>query len=103
MIIMRCPKCNTTMEKVKWDVGFGVLVSSFHCPKCKFNLTDEKGVNRAIIKLRKRMTFERKIVRIGTGFGLRFPNELVEEYKIGRGKLVKIFPEKERIIVKVKN
>lgn len=91
------------MEKVKWDIGFGVVVDSLHCPECKFNVTNEKLLDKAIAQLRKRMTFERKVVRIGTGLGIRFPNELVEEYNLKHGETVRITPEKHRIVVELKD
>jgi phage FluMu protein Com len=100
---MKCPKCKKEMEKVKWNIGFGILVDSLHCPKCKFNITDEKKLDYAMGQLRKKMSFERKVVRIGTGIGIRFPNEVVEKYRLGYGKAVKIVPERHRIIVEPKD
>ena len=29
------------MEKVKYDVGFGIVVDSFTCPSCHYNLPNE--------------------------------------------------------------
>lgn len=100
---MKCPNCKAEMEEVKWDIGFGILVDSNHCPKCKFNVTDEKKLEQAIKQLREKMVFERKIVRIGTGLGIRLPNQLVEKYNIQYGKAVKIIPEREKIVVEVKD
>ena len=101
-MFMKCPKCNDEMEKVKWDIGFGILVDSNHCPKCKFNITNEKKLDKAMAQLRERMTFERKVIRVGVGLGIRFPNELVEEYNLKYGKTVRISPEKDRIIMEMR-
>ncbi len=34
------------MEKVKYDVGFGVVIDSFTCSKCRYNVTDEKTLDK---------------------------------------------------------
>lgn len=92
---MKCPKCKSNMEKVKFDVGYGVEVDSLHCGKCGFNVTNESVLNKAIVSLKEQMAKEVKIIEIGTGLGIRFPNEIVKNLKLKKGEEIIVKPEKE--------
>ena len=82
------------MGKVKFDVGYGVEVDSLHCKKCGFNITNENVLNKAIVSLKEQMAKEVKIIEIGTGLGIRFPNEIVKSLKLKKGEEVIVKPEK---------
>ncbi len=97
---MKCPKCKGDMEKVKYDVGFGIVVDSLACPVCKFNITDEKILDEAMEKMRKKMAIRTKILRIGTGIGIRFPNEIVKNRNLRKGQEIEIIPKSDEIILK---
>ena len=97
---MKCPKCKEEMEKVKYDVGFGIVVDSLTCPTCKFNVTDEKVLDKAMEKMRKKMAIRTKILRIGTGIGIRFPNEIVRNRNLKKGQEIEIIPKSHEIILK---
>lgn len=93
MSINKCPQCRVNLEKVKFDIGYGVEVESLHCKKCGFNLTEDNRLKTAISSLREQMSKEIKIVKIGSGLGVRFPNEIVKNYKLKRGEDIILKPE----------
>lgn len=93
MAIKKCPQCRVNLEKVKFDIGYGVEVDSLHCKKCGFNLTEDNRLKTAISSLREQMSKEIKIVKIGSGLGVRFPNEIVKNYKLKGGEEIILKPE----------
>ena len=66
---MKCTQCKSEMEKVQFDVGYGISVDSLHCEKCGFNITQDKKLKNALSTLREQMSKPVKLVRIGTGIG----------------------------------
>ena len=97
MATKKCPQCKTNLEKVKFDVGYGVEVESLHCKKCGFNITQDKKLKNAIGALREQMSKPVKLVRIGTGIGVRFTNEVVKNYHLKAGEKVLLKPEMDGI------
>jgi len=97
---MKCGNCGEKMEKVKYDVGFGIMVDSFTCPNCHHNFTDEKILDEAMEKMRERMAIKVKILRVGTGIGIRFPNEIAQKMRLKTGQEVELIPKDKQIIVK---
>ena len=94
---MRCPQCEARMEKIQFDIGYGIKVDSLHCKKCGHNVTNEKRMNRALLELRKMMSKEVKIIRVGIGLGVRIPNELAKRFHLQKGKNVLLQPEEDGI------
>ncbi len=92
-----CPQCKSNLEKVKFDVGYGIEVESLHCKKCGFNITDKNKLKTAIGSLREQMSKEVKIIKVGTGLGVRFPNELAKNYKLKKGEEITLRPEMDGI------
>jgi len=92
---MECPECKSKMKKVKFEVGYGIEVDSLHCDKCGFNITDDSVLNKALVNLRNQMAKEVKIIEIGTGLGIRFPNEIVRSFNLKRGKEIMVKPESD--------
>lgn len=88
------------MEKVKYDVGFGIVLDSYTCPNCHHNFTDEKILDEAIEKMRERMAIKVKILRVGTGIGIRLPNEIVQKMKLKAGQEVEVIQKDKQLIVK---
>ena len=97
---MKCPKCKEKMEMVKYDLGFGIVVDSLTCPDCKFNITDEKVLDEAMEKMRKKMAIRTKVLGIGTGIGIRFPNEIVKNMNLKKGQEIEIIPKSNEIVIK---
>ena len=97
MATKKCPQCKTSLEKVKFDIGYGIEVESLHCNKCGFNITENNRLKTAISTLREQMSKEIKIVKVGTGLGVRLPNEVVKNYKLKRGEEIIIKPELDGI------
>ena len=91
---MKCPTCKLDMKKVKFDIGYGIEVDSLHCEKCGFNITNNKVLNKALASLKEHMTKEVKVIEIGTGLGIRFPNEVVKSLKLKKGEEITVKPEK---------
>jgi len=89
----KCPQCNSVMKQVNFDIGYGVEVESLNCSKCGFNITKDNRLKNAISTLKEQMAKEVKIVKVGTGLGLRFPNEIVKGYKLKKGEEITIRPE----------
>jgi len=89
------------MERIIYDVGYGVEVNSMHCEKCGFNVTDPGEMKKKMFQLRKNMEKAVKVIRVGTGLGIRFPNHIVQCFKLKKGAEIKLMPDKEgvRIIV----
>ncbi|MDP7116389.1 MAG: AbrB/MazE/SpoVT family DNA-binding domain-containing protein [Candidatus Woesearchaeota archaeon] len=85
------------MKKVIFDLGYGVDVESFHCKKCGFNVTPDKKMKKALTSLRDQMKKEIKIIKIGDGLGVRFPNEIVKSYNIKKGGEITIKPVSDGI------
>ena len=90
-------KCKANLEKVKFDVGYGIEVESLHCSKCGFNITENNRLKKALSSLREQMSKEVKVVKVGTGLGVRFPNDVVKIFKVKRGKEVLLKPEVDGI------
>ena len=97
---MKCPKCKENMEMVKYDLGFGIVVDSLTCPICRFNITDEKILDEAMEKIRKKMAIRIKVLSIGTGIGIRFPNEIVKNMNLKKGQEIEIIPKSNEIVIK---
>lgn len=87
---MNCPQCKTEMKPIVYDSGFDVLVKSNTCPHCHFNVTDTGHLERQLSKLRENMQKEVKIISIGDGVGIRFPQQVVDFLKIKKGKKAKV-------------
>mgnify|MGYP001561410802 FL=1 len=92
---MECPNCKKKMETSVFDVGYNIKVESLHCKNCGFNITEDKRLNDALSTLRKRMSKDVKIVRIGEGLGLRIPNEIVKSYNLKKGKTLSLIVEED--------
>lgn len=97
---MKCGNCGNRMEKVRYDVGFGIMVDSYTCSNCHHNFTDEKVLDDAMEKMRERMAIRIKILKVGSGVGIRIPNEVARKLKLKTGKEVEIIPGENQIIVK---
>lgn len=89
----KCPQCKLTLKKVIFDIGYGINVESLHCDHCGFNITEDNKLQGALSSLREQMTKEIKIIKIGTGLGVRFPNEVVKSFNLRKGKEVLLKPE----------
>ena len=90
---MKCPSCKSIMEKVKFDIGYGIEADSLHCVNCGFNVTNDKVLNKALMSLREQMSKEVKVIEIGAGLGIRFPNEIVKNFKLRKGEEMLVKPE----------
>lgn len=90
------------MEKVIYDIGYGIEVESLHCRKCEFNITKSKRLSKAMKMLRDNMAKDVRIVQVGTGLGLRFPNEMAKHFSLQRGKELLLKPEADGIKVIVR-
>jgi len=97
---MKCGNCREKMKKVKYDVGFGIVIDSLTCPNCHHNFTDEKVLDEAMEKMRGKMAIKVKVLRIGTGIGIRIPNEIVQKMKLKSGQEVELVPKDKQLIVK---
>jgi len=98
---MKCPQCKHDMEKRIFNAGYGVEVLSNHCPNCMFNVTDQKILKKALKELRSQMKKEVKIVGVGTGLGIRFPNHIAQSLKLKKGAEVELTPVEDGIKIKV--
>ena len=76
-----------------FNIGYGIEVKSKHCRRCGFNVTPKDRLNKALKLLRHNMKKEVKIIKIGTGLGLRFPNEIVKSYKLKKGEDILLKPD----------
>ena len=97
MEIKKCPQCKTNLNEVKFDIGYGLEVNSLHCTNCGFNITEDKHMKNAITNLKKQMSKEVKIIEIGTGLGIRFPNDIVKNYKLKKGEEIELKPESDGV------
>jgi len=100
---MKCPQCKTNLEEIKFDIGYGINVESKHCKKCGFNVTDDKKMKKALIAFKKQSSKEVKVVRIGNGLGIRFPNEVAKGLKLKKGMDVLLMPEEKGIKIVCEN
>jgi|SRR3989344_2275385 len=89
----KCPQCRSELKKVKFDVGYGIDVESLHCEKCGFNITEDQKLRKAITSLKEHMAKEIRIIKVGTGLGVRFPNEIVKNFKLKKGEEILLKPE----------
>lgn len=92
-MVKDCPQCKKEMKKIKFDIGYGIKVDSLHCEECGFNVTNDKTLNKAITELKEQMAKEVKIIEVGTGLGIRFPNEIVKTFKLRKGEEILVKPE----------
>lgn len=88
-----CPQCKVNLKKINFDIGYGIEVESLHCEKCGFNITRDNNLKTAISSLREQMSKEIKIVKVGTGLGVRFPNAIVKSYKLKKGEDIILKPD----------
>ena len=89
----KCPQCRSELKKVKFDEGYGIDVESLHCEKCGFNITEDQKLKKAITSLKEHMAKEIRIIKVGTGLGVRFPNEIVKNFKLKKGEEILLKPE----------
>ncbi|MBI2668198.1 hypothetical protein HYX17_05530 [Candidatus Woesearchaeota archaeon] len=94
---MKCPKCKSELRNVTFDVGYGVNVESSHCEKCGFNITEDNKLNAAVTSLQEHMSKEIKIIKVGNGLGVRFPNEVVKSLNLKKGEEILLKPERNGI------
>ena len=94
---MKCPQCKKILQKKIFDIGYGIEVPAKHCTHCGFNITDDKMLDRAIIALKEQMSKEVKVIKIGTGLGIRLPNDMVKNYNLKKGEEIRIKPERDGI------
>lgn len=99
---MKCSNCGNEMGKVKYDVGYGILVDSYTCSNCHYNFTEEKILDKAMEKLREKMAIKVKLLKVGTGVGLRLPNEVVRNMGLRTGEEVELIQQKNQLIIKEK-
>lgn len=92
-MVNKCPQCKSELRKTVFDVGYGVNVESLHCEKCGFNITEDNKLKKAISNLREQMAKEIKIIKVGTGLGVRFPNEIVKNFRLRKGEEILLKPE----------
>lgn len=92
-MIKKCPQCKSVLKKVVFDAGYGVNVESLHCIKCGFNITKDDKLKTALASLKEKMAKEVRIIKVGTGLGLRFPNEIVKSFKLRKGGEIYLKPE----------
>ena len=92
-MMKKCPQCKSALKKVVFYVGYGVDVESLHCAKCGFNITKDDKLKTALASLGDKMAKEIKIIKVGAGLGLRFPNEIVKSFKLRKGEEISIKPE----------
>lgn len=93
----KCPQCKSIMKNVKFDVGYGLHIPSFHCSLCGFNTTDPQVLKKSLFKLKEHLKKDVKVIRVGAGLGIRFPNEIVRSYNLKKGEEVVIQPEEKGI------
>lgn len=99
----KCPQCKRELKKVAFDIGYGINVESLHCDKCGFNITKEEKLNSAISYLREQMTKEVKVIKVGTGLGVRFPNNVVKSFSLKKGEEILLKPQIDGIKLVVEN
>ena len=92
---MKCPKCKAQMKEATFDIGYNLEVNSLHCAKCGFNITEEQALNKALESLKNEMAKEVKVIEIGTGLGIRFPNQVVKQFKLKKGEEIVVKSEKD--------
>ena len=102
-MVNKCPQCKTELKKTIFDVGYGVNVESLHCEKCGFNITEDNKLQEAICSLREQMSKEIKVIKVGTGLGVRFPNEVVKNLKLKKGEDILLKPEVNGMKLVVEN
>ncbi len=100
---MKCPQCKTELKKVSFDLGYGVDVASLHCQKCGFNVTKDDRLRKALSSLREQMAKEVKVIKVGTGLGVRFPNEIVKSFDVKKGKILLVKPEADGVKLMFEN
>lgn len=92
-MIMKCPQCKSKMDKKSFNIGYDISINSLHCKNCGFNITNNKELKPALIKLQKLMSKEVKVVRIGAGLGIRLSNDIIKGYRLKFGENVILKPE----------
>jgi len=92
-----CPQCKVLMQKMQYEIGYGIDVESYHCQECGFNVTEDKHLQPALKALRLKLQKEIKLVQVGNGIGVRIPNELAKSYKLKKGEAITLKPEDDGI------
>jgi hypothetical protein len=91
------------MKKIVFEIGYGSSVESLHCEKCGFNVTEKNRLESAMSTLKQQMTKQVKIIKVGTGLGMRFPNDLVKNMNLKKGKELILEPDNEGIRMKMES
>ena len=102
-MVNKCPQCRSELKNVVFDVGYGVNVESLHCDKCGFNITKDNKLKEAISSLREQMSKKIKVIKVGTGLGVRFPNEVVKNFSLKKGEEILLKPEVDGIKLMVES
>lgn len=91
------------MKKIVFDVGYSTNIESLHCEKCGFNVTEKGKLESSMNTLKQQMTKQVKIIKVGTGLGMRFPNDLVKNMNMKKGKGLILEPDNEGIHLKIED
>ena len=102
-MVNKCPQCRSELKNVVFDVGYGVNVESLHCDQCGFNITKDNKLKEAISSLREQMSKKIKVIKVGTGLGVRFPNEVVKNFSLKKGEEILLKPEVDGIKLMVES
>ncbi|MFH1439698.1 MAG: hypothetical protein ABIG89_03970 [Candidatus Woesearchaeota archaeon] len=49
---LSCPQCSNDMDKVYFNIGRYIIIRSYNCNECGFNITDEKYLDRCMRVMR---------------------------------------------------
>ena len=93
----KCSQCKNEMKEIIYDIGYGINVESLHCEKCGFNITEDVKLKKALSNLKNKMSKETRIIRVGTGLGVRIPNEIVKNFKLRKGEKIIVKPEADGV------
>lgn len=88
------------MAEVEYDIGFGIKVKSSTCTGCKFNTTKEEDLDKAMAKLREKTAIETKVIAVGSGLGLRLPNQVVSALKFKAGQKIELIRQANQLLIK---
>ncbi|MBS3122653.1 hypothetical protein J4434_07265 [Candidatus Woesearchaeota archaeon] len=45
---LNCPQCSSEMEQVYFNIGKNIIIRSYNCSQCGFNVTDEKYLDKCM-------------------------------------------------------
>lgn len=104
---MKCPKCNSTLNKVEVNVhGATTKVISYQCSKCDYFEFEPISSRKVVEEIREApLKIKQKIIKLSQDrLGIYFNNNITRCLNLKKGEEVYVsVPDKKHIVLELSN